>query len=59
MTAYAAGPTPAVAFAALAVTALIAVCLAAAWVMAIGVYAGQFNRAVERGYPELSDRCRL
>ncbi len=59
MTVVAAGPTPAVLFAGIVVTAIVLLCLACAWAAAIGVFACEYNRAVEEGYPELMGRLRL
>lgn len=59
MTCSLAGPTPAVGFAAIAVVVMGAVCFAVVWAAAIGVFAHDFNRAVDEGYPELMGRLHL
>ena len=53
------GPTPAVGFAAVAVAAMGIVCFAVVWAAAIGVFAREFNRAIDEGYPELMGRLHL
>lgn len=53
------GPTPALAFSAVALTILVAIVLTLTWVLAIGLYAHQFNDAVDEGYPELLGRYHL
>lgn len=59
MTVFVAGPTPAVLFAGVVVTVIVLLCLACTWAVAIGVFAHQYNQAVEEGYPELLGRLRL
>lgn len=53
------GLTPAFVFAAAAVLVLDVLCLVAVWVLGIALYAWQFNRAIDRGYPELAGRLHL
>lgn len=54
-----AGLTPAVLIAGVAVLLMVALALAAAWFAAIGLYARQFNDAIDEGYPELLGRLHL
>ena len=59
MTVAVGGLTPAILFAGIVLIAGGAVVLAAVWQLAIGLYARQFNDAVDEGYPELFGRYHL
>lgn len=54
-----AGWTPAVAFSGIVVLALCAALLGAAWFASVGLYARQFNDAIDEGHPELAGRLHL
>lgn len=59
MTVSVGGLTPAILFAGAVLVGVGAVVLAVVWQLAIGIYARQFNDAVDEGYPELFGRYHL
>ena len=59
MTASLAGWTAAVLVATAAILVMVTLLLLLAWYLAVGLYARQFNDAVDEGYPELLGRLHL
>lgn len=59
MTVAVGGLTSAILFAGAVLVGVGAVALAVVWQLAIGIYARQFNDAVDEGYPELFGRYHL